>query len=128
MSRVAPGPAARPGPGDGALPADALGMEGWAGEARLNQRALTGEGRPVDKVVGDTVYAATLVAHGWLYVRATAVGKATRAGWVVGTLERLPVRDTRATDYASGLVDRQVVPVFAWPTLSVPARKRLLKR
>jgi Cu2+-exporting ATPase len=83
-----------------------------AGTARVNQRALTGEGRPLDKTVGDRVYAATLLTEGWLHIRASAVGPETRAGWVVETLERLPERDTRATDYASNFEDRLVAPIF----------------
>jgi P-type Cu2+ transporter len=83
-----------------------------AGAAWVNQRALTGEGRPIEKSVGDTVYAATLVTQGWLNVRANAVGRATRAGWVVQTLERLPARDTRAADYAAHYVEGQVLPAF----------------
>ena len=69
-------------------------------------------GRPLDRTVGDSVYAATVVTEGWLHVRAQAVGQATRAGWVVHTLEHLPSLDTRATDFAAHYVDRQVVPAL----------------
>src|SRR5581483_3866334 len=96
-----------------------------AGQARVNQRALTGEGRPLDRTVGDSVYAGTVVTEGWLHVRATAVGQATRAGWVVHTLEHLPSRDTRATDFAAHYVDRQVVPAFAVAGLTLAATRDL---
>jgi P-type Cu2+ transporter len=96
-----------------------------AGAAWVNQRALTGEGRPIEKSVGDTVYAATIVTQGWLHVRAQAVGRATRAGWVVETLERLPERDTRAADYAEHFVEGQVLPAFGIAGLTWAATRNL---
>ncbi len=122
-------PVERLAPGDlvavyarGPIPVDGV-VE--AGAARVNQRDLTGEGRPLDRAPGDSVYAATVVTEGWLHVRASAVGPATRAGWVVRTLEHRPVRDTRATDYAQHYVDRQVLPAFGVAGLALVATRDL---
>jgi Cu2+-exporting ATPase len=96
-----------------------------AGAAWVNQRALTGQGRPIEKSVGDPVFAGTLVTQGWLHVRAQAVGQATRAGWVVHTLEHLPEPDTRAADYAEHFVERQVLPAFGIAGLTWAATRNL---
>src|SRR5204863_9830359 len=44
------------------------------GSASVNQAAITGESLPVDKQVGDSVYAGTLNVVGALEVRASKVG------------------------------------------------------
>ena len=47
------------------------------GEALLDESMLTGESEPVNKQKGDAVIGASLVAHGTLRLRATAVGRQT---------------------------------------------------
>lgn len=52
------------------------------GSASVNQAAITGESLPVDKQVGDPVYAGTLNEVGALEVRATRVGTETTLGQI----------------------------------------------
>ena len=52
------------------------------GTASVNQAAITGESLPVDKEVGDSVYAGTLNEVGALEVRATKVGEETTLGQI----------------------------------------------
>ncbi len=52
------------------------------GTASVNQAAITGESLPVDKQVGDQVYAGTLNEMGALEVRATKVGTETTLGQI----------------------------------------------
>jgi Zn2+/Cd2+-exporting ATPase len=52
------------------------------GTATVNQAAITGESLPVDKQVGDQVYAGTLNEVGALEVRATKVGEETTLGQI----------------------------------------------
>src|SRR5215469_11386488 len=52
------------------------------GTASVNQAAITGESLPVDKQVGDSVYAGTLNEVGALEVRATKVGEETTLGQI----------------------------------------------
>ena len=52
------------------------------GSASVNQAAITGESLPVDKQVGDQVYAGTLSEVGALEVRATKVGTETTLGQI----------------------------------------------
>ena len=81
--------------------------------AAIDQKTLTGESRPVVRGVGEAVLAATVVADGKIYVRATAVGGATRAGWIVQALRDAPVHDMRAANYASRFANRLVLQTFA---------------
>ena len=52
------------------------------GSASVNQAAITGESLPVDKQVGDSVYAGTLNEVGALEVRASKVGTETTLGQI----------------------------------------------
>jgi predicted transcriptional regulator len=52
------------------------------GNASVNQAAITGESLPVDKQMGDLVYAGTLNEVGALEVRATRVGIETTLGQI----------------------------------------------
>ena len=52
------------------------------GVAAINQSAITGESVPVEKQVGDTVFAGTLIENGAIEVRATRVGTETTLGQI----------------------------------------------
>jgi Cd2+/Zn2+-exporting ATPase len=52
------------------------------GTASVNQAAITGESLPIEKQVGDLVYAGTLNEVGALEVRATSVGTETTLGQI----------------------------------------------
>ena len=58
-----------------------------AGEGMINQASMTGEGLPVRKVVGDTLYASTLVEEGEFHLEVTAAGRETRVSRIVSMIE-----------------------------------------
>lgn len=68
------------------LPADATVMVSKGLE--LNESMLTGESAAIEKVVGDTVLAATTVLAGEGAARVTAVGDQTKAGAISQVLKR----------------------------------------
>jgi Cu2+-exporting ATPase len=80
------------------------------GEAAVDEQALTGESQPVDKTAGDTVYAATVVREGKVYVTAERVGTDTEAAQIVRLIQEAPGSDTRMQDTAEKRADR-LVPV-----------------
>ena len=57
------------------------------GGAPVDQAPITGESVPVDKLPGDTVFAATIVQGGYLQVRATGVGQDTTFAHIVRLVE-----------------------------------------
>ena len=79
-----------------------------AGEASVDQRGLTGETDSVERSVGDSVFANTLVQRGWLHVRVDRLGEKTVAMQLADiinhtTLYPLPTGrrgQTLAEDYA----------------------------
>lgn len=66
-------------PGE-SIPVDAEIIEG---SSAVDESALTGEGIPVDKTVGDTVSGATINQSGFLKCRATRVGENTTLSQII---------------------------------------------
>ncbi|MFN8488917.1 MAG: heavy metal translocating P-type ATPase [Caldilineaceae bacterium] len=58
------------------------------GEAAIDQQHLTGEAQPVEKGVGDPVFAATLILSGRLFIRVEKTGTATLALQIGDILSR----------------------------------------
>ncbi len=87
------------------IPADGHVLDG---QAIVDQQALTGESVPVLKVVGDEVYAATVVQDGQLYVKAERLGDETEAATVVRLIEYAPAQETRVQNYAEQWADELV--------------------
>lgn len=75
------------------------------GKATVDQQALTGESQPVEKGPGDSVFAATVVAEGKVYVRAEKTGDDTEAARILHLVESVPSRDTRVQNYAERFAD-----------------------
>ncbi len=57
------------------------------GQAAVDQSSLTGESVPAQKAAGDTVAAATVVAQGYLEIRADKVGEDTTLSQVIRMVE-----------------------------------------
>ena len=87
------------------IPVDGTVVEG---EALVNQSSLTGEGLPVMKREGKSVYAGTAVEEGMIHVRAVRVGKETRAARVVRSIEEAEPLKAKAQSEGERLADRLV--------------------
>jgi Cu+-exporting ATPase len=95
------------------IPADGVVMEGRAG---VDEAALTGESRPVEKAPGDSVAAGTIALDGRLVLRVTAVGGETRLARVAALVaaaqsSRAPVQ--KLVDRISGVFVPVVLAVAA---------------
>ena len=84
-----------------------------AGQALIDQKTITGEGLPVNRGVGETAFAATVIREGQITVRALRVGNATTAGQIVHLVESAPIGDTRMQNHAERFADRLVTPTLA---------------
>jgi len=67
-----------------AVPADGTIVKG---EALLNESTMTGESRPVFKVVGDLVMAGTTLDMGKILVQVESTGEETRLGRIISLIE-----------------------------------------
>ena len=82
------------------------------GHATIDQKTITGEGLPVNRGVGETAFAATVIRDGQITVRALRVGSATTAGQIVHLVESAPIGDTRMQNHAEHFADRLVTPTL----------------
>ncbi|MDR2707122.1 MAG: heavy metal translocating P-type ATPase [Nitrososphaerota archaeon] len=73
----------RPG---GKIPVDGVILEGFAA---VDESMLTGESLPVDKCVGDKVYAASLNKNGLIHFEALKVGADTVFSQIIRTIEEV---------------------------------------
>jgi heavy metal translocating P-type ATPase len=83
------------------------------GQATIDQKTITGEGLPVNRGVGETAFAATVIREGQITIRALRVGTATTAGQIVHLVESAPIGDTRMQNHAERFADRLVTPTLA---------------
>ena len=79
------------------IPVDGEVIEG---QAPVDQAPITGESIPVDKVVGDQVFAASVAQAGFLKVRATRVGGDTTFGRIVRLVEEAESRKAPVQRFA----------------------------
>jgi Cd2+/Zn2+-exporting ATPase len=57
------------------------------GEASVDQSSITGESMPIDKVIGDEVFAGTLLSSGALTIEVESVGSTTTLGKMIHLVE-----------------------------------------
>ena len=92
------------------VPVDGVVVQG---AATLDQHRLTGESQPVDKTVGDTVLAATVVLGGRVQVRVEKAGQETAAARIGEILNRTVDRqELRLADYFKD-VEYTLTPMLA---------------
>jgi Cu2+-exporting ATPase len=94
----------------GMIPVDG---EVTSGRATIDQKTITGESVPVERVKGDYVFAATVITDGKLYLRADRVGADTTAAQIVRMVETAPLGETRIQNYAETFADQLVAPSLA---------------
>ncbi|MGB1250408.1 MAG: heavy metal translocating P-type ATPase [Candidatus Promineifilaceae bacterium] len=82
------------------------------GEAAIDQQRLTGEAQPVEKTVGDTVLAATLVLSGQVHIRVQQTGDQTVAAQIGHILNNTLDYRTDSTLRFQKLTDRMAAPVL----------------
>ncbi len=87
-----------------------------SGQALIDQQTITGESLPVERGLGETVFAATVIRGGQITVRAIRVGSQTIAGQIAELVNSAPVGDTRMQNHAERLADRLVLPTLVAAT------------
>ncbi len=84
-------------------PGDRIGMDGVVvkGESHVNQASITGESRPVRKMVGDEAYAGTLNQEGYLEIRVTKESKNTLLAKIVETVKQAREKKAKTERFVS---------------------------
>ncbi len=82
----------------------------------VDQQILTGEAQPLDKTIGDKVFAATLVVSGRFHVEVLTAGKATVAAEIAETL-----RHTADVTNSLEMQGQAIAHTMAPPTLALGA-------
>ncbi|MCQ2452216.1 MAG: heavy metal translocating P-type ATPase [Oscillospiraceae bacterium] len=97
-------------------PGDTIPVDGFvvSGGSAVNEAALTGESIPVDKLVGDSVSAATLNQSGYLECEATRVGQDTTLSQIIQM-----VSDAAATKAPIAKVADRVSGIFVPAVLGI---------
>lgn len=112
-------------PGE-SIPVDGVITEG---ESAVNESSLTGESLPVDKKVGDSVFAGTVNQSGYIVCKATAVGEETTLSQIItmvsdASATKAPI--AKIADKVSGVfvpvvVAIAVITVLVWLVLGQSA-------
>jgi Cu2+-exporting ATPase len=100
-----------------AVPCDGVIREG---AASIDQHILTGEFQPVDKGVGEEVFALTLVLSGKIYVQANKTGQETTAAQIAEILNNTIGSKTDVQLWSQEFTDKTVLPTLALSGLSLP--------
>ena len=106
------------------VPVDGLIVQG---EGSVNQASLTGEAIPAEVKQGTTVYAATVLVVGQIYVRCTATLTNSRASQVIDLVNAAPLHETKIQNYASLMADKAVVPIIGSALLCLLMTKQVTR-
>ncbi|MEM7530599.1 MAG: heavy metal translocating P-type ATPase [Chloroflexota bacterium] len=91
------------------------------GQASVDQRILTGESQPVEKEIGDHVFASTIVLSGHIHVQAEKAGNETVSAQIIEVLNKTAdFRHTLQWQWIE-MVDKTALPAFiaGWLTLPI---------
>ena len=91
-----------------------------AGVATVDQHKLTGEAQPVEKSIGESVLAGTLLISGCVDVRVEKTGTETTAGQIGEILNQTAQYNTTSALKVVEMADRFALPTLALSVISWP--------
>jgi len=89
-----------------------------AGVASVDQHILTGEARPVDKGVGDEVFASTTILSGQIYLQVEKAGETTTVAKIVQVLNNTIDFKSSVEVKAETLADKSALPTLVIGSLA----------
>lgn len=98
-------------------PIDGIVVQGMA---TLDQHMLTGEAQPVEKGLGDSVLAATVVLSGRLYVQVEKTGSETTAAKIGEVLNRNEEYRLATEQKAIAIAEKSLWPMLAAGAVALP--------
>lgn len=93
-----------------AVPVDGIVTSGMG---MVDQAALTGESTPAEKVVGERVFASTLLVAGKIYVTVEKAGSETTSAKIAGILNDTASYKLESQNKGEKLADKAVIPTLA---------------
>lgn len=99
------------------IPADGIIVDGGG---LVDQHVLTGESQPLERGVGDLVFAATVVCSGRLHIRVQTTGQATVAAEIAGMMARTASYTSTLEAEGQRIADRLALPTLALGGLAYP--------
>ncbi|MFO0867731.1 MAG: heavy metal translocating P-type ATPase [Pirellulales bacterium] len=99
-----------------AVPVDGIVKEGMA---MVDQHALTGESTPAEKVVGDRVFASTMLVAGKIYIEVEKAGTDTTSAKIAAILNDTAGYKLDSQNKGEKLADKAVVPTLALGALGL---------
>lgn len=101
------------------VPVDGTILEG---SGAIDQRMLTGESQPSEKVAGDAVYAATMMLSGRIKVRVEKAGKETVSAQIDATLNQMTAYTDDMELRGIAIADRLALPYLALGGIAAAVR------
>ncbi|MEM7125909.1 MAG: heavy metal translocating P-type ATPase [Chloroflexota bacterium] len=101
----------------GVIPVDGEIIDGFAS---VDQHALTGEAQPVEKEIGDSVFASTLVLMGEIRVQVALANQETLAAQITEILNNTQSHNTQVGLRGVEIADRAVFATTAIGLLALP--------
>jgi P-type Cu+ transporter len=113
------------------IPVDGVILEG---ESDIDESLITGESLPVSKGAGDPVVTGSIVAHGYLVVRTTAVGADTMLSRIIRLVEsaqaeKAPIQrlvDKVSAVFVPAIMGIALVTFFGWLAVGGSAEMAVL--
>ncbi|MEM7132779.1 MAG: heavy metal translocating P-type ATPase [Chloroflexota bacterium] len=90
------------------------------GNVTIDQHMLTGESQPVEKSIGDTVFASTIVLSGSLFVHVDKTGEETVAAQITEMLNQTTDFKQAIRTRTDRWLNRTLLPLFSLSALALP--------
>lgn len=90
-----------------------------AGVASIDQHVLTGEAQPVEKSVGEKVFASTIILTGRLYIKVETTGQETTVAQIGQILASTADYKMTLRSRGEKIVDRASLPILGFGALSL---------
>ena len=91
-----------------------------SGIANIDQHILTGESQPIEKSIGETVFAGTVVLEGQIQIRVDKTGKETAAAQIGNILDKTADFKSSMQSYGERIIDKGALPTLAISAVTLP--------
>jgi Cu2+-exporting ATPase len=92
----------------------------YSGVANVDQHILTGESQPIEKMIGETVFAGTVVLEGQIQIRVEKTGKETTAAQIGKILDKTADFKASMQSYGEKIIDKGALPTLAVSAVTLP--------